>query len=62
MDQFNFSEALLRPVKLMQFGVFSPEEIVRFRSAAFACALALGPMFECCALLFATLAEAAVGC
>jgi hypothetical protein len=29
LDQFNFSEALLRPVRVLQFGVFSPEEVVR---------------------------------
>lgn len=28
LDQFNYSEALLRPVKVTQFGVFSPEQIV----------------------------------
>ena len=38
LDQFNFSEALLRPVKVLQFGVFSPEEIVSLPRPLCACA------------------------
>ena len=34
LDQFNHSSALLKPVRRVQFGVFSPEDIVRFRAAA----------------------------
>ena len=29
LDQFNHSSALLKPVRRVQFGVFSPEDIVR---------------------------------
>jgi hypothetical protein len=29
LDQFNHSSALLKPVRRVQFGVFSPDDIVR---------------------------------